>query len=190
MKRQILERYALTRDNKFIIDITTHRVNDLFNDYDRHSPYIKKELNPNLVEYIIDSVREIGGNNFVIRFHFETEPNADSFSRIQIGIHNYFLYLKELEIRELTRMTRTSLILLSIGIAVLVLSIILKADYSLHKSVIYTVFSEGLTIAAWISLWEALATYLINWSPHRQLIKMYESIAKAPVVFNETGDKD
>jgi hypothetical protein len=40
-------------------------------------------------------------------------------------------------------------------------------------------------IAAWVSLWEALAMFLVNWAPHRRLIRMYERIAKADVRFQE-----
>ena len=45
--------------------------------------------------------------------------------------------------------------------------------------------AEGLTIVAWVSLWEALAMFLVNWAPHRRLIRMYERIAKADVRFQE-----
>jgi hypothetical protein len=36
-----------------------------------------------------------------------------------------------------------------------------------------------------VSLWEALAMFLVNWAPHRRLIRMYERIAKADVRFQE-----
>jgi hypothetical protein len=29
-----------------------------------------------------------------------------------------------------------------------------------------------------VSLWEALAMFLVNWAPHRRLIRMYERIAE------------
>ena len=50
-------------------------------------------------------------------------------------------------------------------------------------SVFGRVFAEGLTVAAWVSLWEAVATLLINWAPHRRRIRLYELVAAAPVQF-------
>ena len=56
-----------------------------------------------------------------------------------------------------------------------------------HDLMITRIVTEGLTVAAWVSLWEALATFLINWAPHRRQIGMYRRIAAAPVTFWNTG---
>lgn len=185
MKKQILDRYTRTADNKLIIDIAAGKVGDLYNDFDRHTPYAKKELDQDLTDYIIDSVSEIGKENFIIQFRLTAAVDMKLMSRVKTSIHNYFLYLKELEIRELARMSRTSLILLSIGVATLSVSVWVNQKITEDAAVIASVFAEGLTVAAWVSLWESLATFLINWAPHRRQIKMYERIAKAPVLFRE-----
>ena len=183
MKKHILDRYSKTEDNKFIIDIAAEKVADLYNNFDKYTPYIKKELDPDLVEYLTDSVREIGKEAFIIQFSLSSETEKKLVSRIKKSIQNYYIYLTELEHRELARMMRTSLILLGIGITILFLSVWLNLQITENNSVIAHVFAEGLTVAAWVSLWEALATFLINWAPHRQLIKMYDRIAKAPIQF-------
>jgi hypothetical protein len=53
----------------------------------------------------------------------------------------------------------------------------------LDTTVLSRVFSQGLTVAAWVSLWEALATFLVNWTPYSRQIRMYERIAETPVQF-------
>jgi hypothetical protein len=53
MKKNILDRYASTRDKKVIIDIAAEKIGDLYNDLDKYAPYRKKELDPNLVAYLI-----------------------------------------------------------------------------------------------------------------------------------------
>ena len=40
---------------------------------------------------------------------------------------------------------------------------------------------EGLTVAAWVSLWEALATFLIKWMPIRKRLLLYERIATCAI---------
>ena len=105
-----------------------------------------------------------------------------------MSIPKYFFYLKELEFRELKRMSRTSLILVLIGVSVLTLSVWVNKILANSESVVAQVFAEGLTIAAWVSLWEALATFLINWAPHHRQIKLFERIADAPVFFGKASD--
>lgn len=111
MKKEILDRYLRTDDGKVIIDITADKIEYLYNDFDKHTPYIKKELDQDLVDYLVDCVREIGNEAFLIKFGLTQSVDNDLQSRVQASIHNYFLYLKELEIREMKQMLRTALIL-------------------------------------------------------------------------------
>src|SRR5665647_635585 len=104
-----------------------------------------------------------------------------------MSIHNYLQYLKVLELRELAKMTRSSFILFSIGIVFLFISVWINQKIAGHDGVITHVFAEGITVAAWVSLWNAITIFLINWVPHHQQSKMYERISKAKVLFHETA---
>ena len=185
MKKEILDRYSTTEDGKIIIDITSDKIEYLYNDFDKHTPYIKKELDQDLVDYLIECMRDIGDNGFLIQFRIVENVDSDLRSRVQASIQSYFTYLKELEIRDLKQMLRTSSILLLSGIIILTISVWFNDYVEIHKSVVNKVFSEGLTVAAWISLWESLATFLINWAPHKRQIKLCERLAGASVVFED-----
>lgn len=185
MKKNILNRYSRTIDNKIIIDIATGRFEDLFNNFDKYAPYRKKELDQDLADYLVDSVSEIGKEPFVIQFSFTVSASVDLTSRVRTSVHNYFLYLKELELREMTRMTRTSLILFFLGVVILALSVWFNQKIANFGDVVAHVFAEGLNVAAWVSLWNAIATFLINWAPHRRKIKRYERISKATILFHK-----
>jgi hypothetical protein len=50
-------------------------------------------------------------------------------------------------------------------------------------AVIGKVFAEGLTVASWVAMWEAVANLLIKWRPYRKNMKLYEQIAQAEVGF-------
>ena len=186
MKKNILNRYARTTDKKLIIDIAAEKVESLYNDLDKYAPYRKKELDQDLVDYLIDSASEIGNEDFVIQFHLTTLADSKLTSRVKTSIHNYFLYLIDLEFRKLTKMARSSSIFFAIGIVILSLSVWINQEIAGHETVIANVFAEGLNVAAWVSLWHAIANMLINWTPHRQQIKMYHRVAKAPILFHET----
>ncbi len=184
-KRRILERYAHTDDGRVVIDIAAAKIADLYDDFDKHASYLKKELDQELVDYIIDSVREIGREPFLIQVSLDAPMDPSAVCRVQTSLHNYFLYLRELEAREMRRLLRTSVILFVVGAALLTASVWMNSRAAVRDVVVGSLIAEGLTIAAWVSLWEALAMFLVNWAPHRRLIRMYERIAKADVRFQE-----
>ena len=182
-KRPILERYARSEDGRVIIDIAADRVEELYDNYDKTAPYHKKDLDADLADYILNSVQEIGDAPFVIRFRLNNVPEEAPMSRVRQSVKNFFLYMQELEVRELNRMLRTATTLFASGIVVLTASVWVNKLLINHEGVIASVFAEGLTIAAWVALWEALATFLINFSPHRRRIRLCQRIVDSEVLF-------
>lgn len=183
MKREILERYERSNDESIIINIAADRIEDLYNDFDKKSDFLKKDLNEELVNYIIESVEEIDKERFVIHFSLDVAAHESDRERVGRSINRFFLYYKELEHKKMQEMIRTSIILLLIGVVVATFSVIMNQSESVQKSVLLGVIAEGLTIAAWVSIWEALATFLIKWRPIRKKIKLYEKIANAKLFF-------
>lgn len=183
MKQNILERYPQTSDGNYIIGISAGKVSDLYNDFDKHMPYVRKELDQDLVEYIADSARDLNKEAFVIQFQLIESPSDDMKARITTSINSYFLYLKTIELKELSRVLRTSMIFLLIGLGILFLSVWINEQLPSETSVVAKVFAQGLNVAAWVALWEALATFIINWTPYTRKIKLYGRIAYAPVQF-------
>jgi hypothetical protein len=82
-------------------------------------------------------------------------------------------------------MARTSFVLLVIGVVILFFSVWINKKAADYGDIIPHVFAEGLNVAAWVSLWNSIATFLINWVPHRRKINMYEQISKATIFFHE-----
>lgn len=183
MNKTILDRYPRAEDGTYVIDISAGRANDLYDDFDRKTPYRKKELDQHLVEYISDSANELNKKEFIIRFSLSEPPSDELQERITTSVISYFEYIKTLEINELKRAIRSSLIYLLLGIAILFLSVWVNHQLDDDTGVITKVFAEGLTVAAWVSMWEALATFIINWPPYSRKIKIYDRIANAAIQF-------
>ena len=57
--RTILSRYEVDPDGQIIVDASVPTVQDLYSDFDRRAPYLKKDLDPDFVEFLADCVREI-----------------------------------------------------------------------------------------------------------------------------------
>jgi len=183
MKKSIISRYETTTNNEVIIDASVRSVEDLYNNFDRTADYSKKDLDQEFVDYLTDCVREIGKRAFVIRISLSTMPDNAIMDRVRRSVRTYFLYLQETERRQLRAMLRRSLVLFVIGLALLVPAIAATRRFSSSEGVLAEVFAQGLTVAAWVSLWEAIANLFIEWYPHRQDIKQYGHVTNAPVIF-------
>ena len=183
--KDILKRYAQADDGSIIIDVYTDRPEYLYNDFDRQAPYTKKDLDQDFVDYLIGSAKEVGKHAFFIRINFPSPVSEQLAARIRNSIESYFRYLVRAEEDGMHRVLRTSMVFLLIGIALLVLSVWSHQRFLSPESLAGRVMSEGLTVAAWVSLWEALANFLIQWPPHKRETGVYKRLAAAPVRFQE-----
>jgi len=183
MKKSIISRYERTENNEVIVDASVRNVEDLYNNFDRTAPYLKKDLDQEFVEYVIDCMHEIGRTDFVIRISLSNMSDKVVMDRVRRSIRTFFQYLQDTESRALRTMFRRSLVLFVIGIVLLVLAIEATKRFSSSEGVLAEVFAQGLTVAAWVSLWEAIANLLLEWFPHRQDIKRYDRVINAPVIF-------
>lgn len=181
MKKDILDRYDRDNDGNLIIKISSTKIEDLYADFDKESSFLKKDLDDSLVEYIIDSVNEIGSENFILRFYFEHEVDIKAKERVTNSIKRFFEYFQELERKKMKEQIKNAFIFMLIGIFFTTIAIIIgKKDIN----IVQEIFSEGLMVAGWVSLWEALATFLIKWLPLLKKLKLYKKIAVASVKFD------
>jgi len=183
LQRNLLGRYEKDEQGTIIVDVSARRVEDLYNDFDKSAPYIKRDLDQDLADYLIASARELGRVQFAIRFTLEDSPDEPKSLRIRRSLNTYFLYLAETEIQKILQMFRRSAILFIIGLGILFSAVSLYRMLGPERSVTANVFAEGLTIAAWVSLWEALAIFLVEWFPHRKNVVLYRRLANAPILF-------
>jgi len=190
MRKSELSRYAVTGNGEIIIDVAAQRVQDLYNDFDRTAPYVRRDLDYDLSEYLADCAREIGKKSFIIRITMQKMPPEETIERVKKSISNYFRYIGNLEKKKIGKTNITSLILLFIGLSILGATIFFTRMSSIQSRFFTTLLMEGLTIAAWVSLWEALATFLIEWMPFRRSLRLFDNLAHASVVFAEGIDTE
>ncbi len=177
----ILSRYAQTEEGRVIIDVYTDRLKHLYNDFDKRAPYMKKDLDPEFVEYLIGCAREVGSHPFTIRINLPAPPLEEAAARVENSIPSYFNYLRTVEEDDMRKVLRTSVTFLLIGLGILVVSVWAHQRFLPPESLAGRVMAEGLTVAAWVSLWEALANFLIHWPPHHKELNLYKRLAMAPV---------
>lgn len=183
MKKSVLNRYERSPEGLILIDVTADKAEDLYSNFDRSAPYIRRDLDPGLVDYLIYDARELGREPFGIQFTLARRPDDSGRDRIRRSVHNFFVYLVDIQRHKIRQLVHRSLILSSIGIAVLFISVWVNSRIGSGSGVFATVFAEGLTVAAWVSLWEALAVFLIDWFPHTRDMALYQRLANASLRF-------
>ena len=188
-RKRSLDRYGRTEDGRVAIDVSVEGVEDLYDQFDRTVPFIKKDLNDEFAEHLVESVREIGQNAFVVRLSLDRLPDESLMDRVRRSMKNYFQYRTELEFRKMKKMLDTSIWLGTGGFLLLAADISLNRLFADKAGVIGGVLLEGLTIAAWVALWEALANILVSWGPHRRDIRLYRRLSDAEILFRETFGK-
>jgi hypothetical protein len=179
MKKDILNRYDRTGDDEIIINVSTDRFENLYDNFDMNSSFLKKDLSRQLVDYMIESVNEISNEKFIIKFYFKEKTGKEDFLQIEKSIDNYFNYLEELEKKKMKEQIKNSLIFMIIGIFFIALSIITEPN----QEFTYRIISEGLMVAGWVSMWEAMATILIKWLPLSKKLKLFKRIIAARIEF-------
>ena len=188
LKRNVLSRYEQDGEGNIIIDVSTRRVEDLYNDFDKSAPYIRRDLDQDFADYLMGCARELSQVPFVIQFTLESPPDEPRLSRIRRSLNTYFLYLAETEIQKIIQMFRRSAILFAIGLGIMFISVSLNKVLGDDRSVTSNVLVEGLTVAAWVSLWEAIAIFLVEWFPHRRNVALHRRLAHATLTFRSTVD--
>jgi len=179
----MLDRYERTNDGRIIIDVAATRIEVLYNDFDKNAPFIRRDLNQDLVDYLVTGARELKREAFILKFTLDEAPDDEKELRIRRSIHSYFLYLAECEQQLVLQMFHRSGVLFCIGLAVLFLSVSVNRALGPERSVVANVFAEGLTVAAWVSLWESLAVFMIEWFPLRKNTALYRLLADAELIF-------
>lgn len=188
MKRSVLSRYERDDEGNIVIDVSATRIEDLYNDFDKSAPYIRRDLDQDFADYLIGCLRELSRVPFILRITLASRLDELRLSRVRRSLNTYFLYLAEMETQKIVQMFRRSAILFAIGLGILFASMWLNQILGPERSMTANVLAEGLTVAAWVSLWEALAIFLIGWFPHRKNVVLYRRMAHTRPVFRSTVD--
>ena len=183
MKEDIFSRYESHSKRRLAIDVSVGKIEELFEDFDSAASYVKKDLDQDFVEYLIESVREIGSYDFVIRINLPVHVQEKHRKRLRRSIKGYFRYLELLERRKLKKMLWRSFLLFCLGMLLLIISMTLRGNIGHLNDMMQDLMVEGLTIAAWVSLWSAFANLIFELTNIVNDIRIYRRIAGREVVF-------
>lgn len=183
MKRNVLSRYERDNTGRVIIDVSAVRTDDLYNNFDKSSPYIRRDLDKDLTDYLISCVQELDGEPFVIRFTLLTPMEETHIERVSGSVKGYFAYIHGMERRSRLHRLKRSAGFLFLGLAILSSLIWNGRAHSDFRSIAGSVLAEGLSVVAWVSMWEAVAGVMMEWIPHRRRLDVYRRLVEAELMF-------
>lgn len=184
----IRDRYEFTDDDKAIIDVTVETVNDLFNSFDKKASYYKRELDQDLEDYIVESVKELSSSQFIVRINIEKDFDNSKHELILRAIRNHFRYMYYFERKKFTKVILKFFGLLFLGVALMSF----YYQYSSHITNFSTlpmyskIVIEGIDIAGWVAYWEAFSCVIFDFIPIQRSRWMYRRIARAKILIEST----
>jgi len=185
MDLKILDRYEITSDNRFIIDVNIPVPDELFETYDENASFYKKDLNPRFEEYLLDCVHEIGlKNNFIIRIGLpKKQSEKTDKGEILYSFKQYFEYCTLICRKEIKTISLRMLLHLGLACSVLVLLMLFNFANSGAMTGFNGLLMTGLSAAIWVLLLTGFSRFLFRTLSQQSEIKMFRALKNAPVTF-------
>ena len=166
------------------LEVRVGELKQLFNAMDP-APFWERELDPNAVEYIVESAQEVrSGQPLQLIVHLAREaPTPEAAALLREAVHEDFKHRAVASRRQLRQLLRVGRISLSIGLLFLAAAIVIgDVVVSLVGKERYGSFvQESLIIGGWVALWRPLEIFLYDWWPIRAEARLYDRLSTMPV---------
>ena len=177
-----LESHYRQENGFYLIEIGLNNINQLFNSLDP-SPFIKREIEHNIKNYILESLQELPINsNVKVLLHVPHSIDLDDRKLVADAIHNYFNYCHDGKAKDLRQLLRTGRI--SLTIALVFLGTCITIDNlisSLFGGTIVKILHEGLFIVGWVAMWRPIEIFLYDWVPIYQEQRIFRKLYKVSI---------
>lgn len=186
MDPEILKRYDMTLDHKFIVPVSLPDYRALYEKYDYISTFYKRDLNQELVEYLFYCAREIGRrNDFIIRIDLpvaqRSEPDEND---IILSIKKYFEYEISLCRYEIKSAVTRLIFHFAIAAVAFLMWLITIAEKPADATAVYQFFNVGLSVGIWVLLLTGVSRFLFRYRKQTTIIRLCQNIRQSPVEFN------
>ncbi|MEN6483130.1 MAG: hypothetical protein ABFD29_13290 [Anaerolineaceae bacterium] len=168
--------------NTFNIEVILPEYADIFNHLDP-SPIRKRDLSPDLVEYIRLCSLEIPMNYKIrLSINISNENRDDQKEQETIkGIQYFALYmLNHLNAKILLPRKRSIKYVL---FSFLFITLSAFSPALNDQNILMNFLRQGLTVGGWVFLWNAISLNFIDQDDSKELMKRYKRLSKSEIVF-------
>lgn len=174
-------------NNKFTIEINADSLEQLFDKRDPN-PYRRKDLDDDVVEYIVSSALEIGRKKLG-KLRVVTSDNIDNdiVNTMTIAIKDFFLYRSEITIKKVSSTLSVGFKTLLIGLAFLSFSIFVSASLGslVPDDFLGHFIEEGLLLIGWVSMWKPVNIFLYEWWPLIDTKNLFLKLTEIEIEFEQ-----
>jgi hypothetical protein len=149
------------------IAVHIEELNQLFDSMDP-SPFHKRDLDRNAVEYIVSSAQEVLARAPLALVLYVDGPAGLPEEGRVVGeaVREYFARESEYAHRRLRRVLRRGWVSLAIGVAFLSAAVAAGAFVvNATSGPLAPILQESLLIGGWVAMWRPLETFLYDWWP-------------------------
>lgn len=187
--RPFTTRYELTPDGRACIDPWVSRLDDIYNRFDHAVVVPNRNLAPALVRYLEDCTTELGAAPFVIRFHLKEAATEREQTLAKVSLDRYFAYRIALERQARTRLIKRSIVLFAAGASLITAITLATVNQVGGDGLAISLTTQGLTVAAWLLLWESFGAWFLHWAPARGREAVLWRLRVAETVFLVEADE-
>ncbi len=171
-----------SRTNTYFVNINIKDYDDIFNKWD-YSPYDKKDLNPELDNYLKSCLQEIpAATNLDIRFFLPRtiyQPLVEEQCRE--SLQYYFDYRKSLLSFNKKNSRKDTLQYSIYGIGLIITAYFVQKELTSFKFLSF--ITEGFFIGAWVLLWEVFSYFFFTRKDMQRDRLTYQRLNKANYEF-------
>lgn len=163
-------RYRL-EDGQPILDVRVESMEQLFDNRDP-APFRDRDLDPALVEYLLDGARDLASTTPLrVEIWLGTPPSID----VPQAVRAYFQHEIDRTNRQRREQVRAGLIGLTIAVAaIIVLIAVAKVVDRRLTGTFGTALREALVISGWVLMWRPLDVLVydrITWRRNRRILE-------------------
>ena len=186
MDSEILKRYDMTADHKFIVPVSLPDYSALYEKYDYFSSFYKRDLNQKLVEYLLYCAREIGSrNDFILRIDLPLrQRSASNESDIIFSIKKYFEYEISLCRYEIRAAANRLIIHFAVAVGAFLMWLFFRSAIPEGSTIVYQLFTTGLSVGIWVLLLTGISRFSFRIQTQKTIIRLCNKIMTSPVDFN------
>ena len=167
---RIYEKNSL--NGNYIIEVSLNNYAGIFNDWD-HAPYKRKDIDPELITFIQESIDDIPLEyNVDICFYFsEEEKNQEREKIIVSRLRTYYTIYIEIKKNKIKSILKNAIIYMLIS-AVLLTSSYFGVLY--RDNIVFYTLTEIIIVGGWVFLWEAISLLMFEKRKVSILINNYK----------------
>jgi len=191
MDAEILKRYDMTVDNKFIVPVSLPDYSALYEKYDSISSFYKRDLNHKLVEYLLYCARELGyRNDYILRFDLPAARKSETAENdIVLSLKSYFEYEINLCRYEIKSALTRLLFHFAIAVSTFVVWLIVTSAMPQGSTSAHQFFGIGLSVGIWVLVLSGISRFLFRYRTQSTIARLCRKIITSKVEFNYINGK-